>query len=355
MSSLEMIGRVWLSALPKGVSKIVLLCFCAHLNDAAKLSWPSVARVARLCGMGERTVQKHIRALERAGILVARLRRTGRATRYAIALDALQPLPCAAPAWEVVPCAPADPAAPGSIAATGAPAPVPAPAETPAATPAESAPLPADFDAPPLQVSTLTPAESAPITILNFEENMKTPSAPALPAARVAVMVLTVDQVHPQILADFAAIRAAKRKGPVTATVVQDLGEQAALAGLTLEQALKTCCTRNWARFEAGWLQPLPGAGGGGAGVTAMAAPALHGPPSASPAAPAVAAAGRQRLAALRQAVMDDGLGSAKGCGWAHAAIEKHRAGQPVRRAVLLDACAALKLKPSSVYAAGLH
>ena len=59
--------------------------------------------------------------------------------------------------------------------------------------------------------------------------------------------------------------------------------------------------------------------------------------------------------AALRQAVMDDGLGSAKGCGWAHAAIEKHRAGQPVRRAVLLDACAALKLKPSSVYAAGLH
>lgn len=46
---------------------------------------------------------------------------------------------------------------------------------------------------------------------------------------------------------------------------------------------------------------------------------------------------------------MDDGLGSAKGCGWAHAAIEKHRGYQPVRRAVLLDACAALKPKPSSV------
>ena len=59
----------------------MLLCFCAHLNDAAKLSWPSVARVARLCGMGERTVQNHIRALERAGILVDRLRRTGRAMR----------------------------------------------------------------------------------------------------------------------------------------------------------------------------------------------------------------------------------------------------------------------------------
>ena len=334
MSSLQMIGQVWLSALPKGVSKIVLLCFCAHLNDAAKLSWPSVARVARLCGMGERTVQKHIRALERAGILVARLRRTGRATRYAIALDGLRPLPCAAPAWQVLPCA--------SEAIAAAPA------------PAEFAPSPADFDGLPPQLLMPTPAESAPITVLNLKENMKTPGAPALPAALVKL-----DQVNPQVMADFAAVRATKRKGPVTATVVQDLCEQAALAGLTLEQAMKTCCTRNWARFEAGWLQPLPGAGGGGgagvAGGAAVAAPALYAPSPTLPAAPAVAAAGRERLAALRQAAMDAGLGSAKGCGWAHAAIEKHRAGQPVRRAVLLDACAALKLKPSSLYAAGLH
>ena len=341
MSSLEMIGRVWLSALPKGVSKIVLLCFCAHLNDVSALSWPSVARVARLCGMGERTVQKHIRALERAGILVARLRRTGRATRYAIALDGLRPLPCAAPAWQVLPCAPANHAAPEAIAT--------------APTPAEFAPSPVNFDIPPPQLLTPTPAESAPITVLNLKENMKTPDAPALPAALVRL-----DQVNPQVMADFAAVRATKRKGPVTATVVQDLSEQAALAGLTLEQAMKTCCTRNWARFEAGWLQPLPGAGAGGAGGAggaAVAAPALYVPPPTLPAAPAVAAAGRERLAALRQAAMDAGLGSAKGCGWAHAAIEKHRAGQPVRRAVLLNACAALKLKPSSLslHAARLH
>ena len=335
MSSLEMIGRVWLTALPKGVSKIVLLCFCAHLNDGVRLSWPSVARVARLCCLGERTVQNHIRALERAGILVARLRRTGRATRYAIALDGLQPLPGAAPAWQVLPCAP------DAIAAAPTP------------TPAKFAPSPADFDAPPPQLLTPTPAASAPITVLNLKENIKTPGAPALPAALVSV-----DQVNPQVMADFAAVRATKRKGPVTATVVQDLCEQAALAGITLEQAMKTCCTRNWARFEAGWLQPLPGAGGDGAGVAgvaAVAAPALYVPPPTLPAAPAVAAAGRERLAALRQAAMDAGLGSVKGCGWAHAAIEKHRAGQPVRRAVLLDACAALKLKPSSLYAAGLH
>ena len=137
-----------------------------------------------------------------------------------------------------------------------------------------------------------------------------------MPAALVRL-----DQVNPQVMADFAAVRATKRKGPVTATVVQDLCEQAALAGLTLEQAMKTCCTRNWARFEAGWLQPLPGAGGsGGGGCAAVAAPALFVSPPTLPAAPGVAAAGRERLAALRQSVMDAGLGSAKGCGWAHAA-----------------------------------
>ena len=88
-----------------------------------------------------------------------------------------------------------------------------------------------------------------------------------------------------------------------------------------------------------------------------MAAPALYVPPPTTRATPGVAAAGRERLAALRQATIDAGLGSAKGCGWAHAALEKHRAGQPVRRAVLLDACAALKLKLSSLslHAAGLH
>lgn len=66
--------------------------------------------------------------------------------------------------------------------------------------------------------------------------------------------------MNPQVLADFAAIRQAKRKGPVTAAVIEEM-QQAHLAGLTLEQALQTCCDprRRWALFEAGWLQAAPG------------------------------------------------------------------------------------------------
>ncbi|WP_349279962.1 hypothetical protein ABLV49_01920 [Polaromonas hydrogenivorans] len=150
----------------------------------------------------------------------------------------------------------------------------------------------------------------------------------------------------------------AKRTGPVTAAVIEAIGQQAHLAGLTLEQALQTCCDprRRWARFEAGWLQAAPGGGGISTAATVAApAPALWKPPVARPAAPEVVAAGRARIAALRQATVGAGLGSSKGCGWAHAAIEKHQSGQPVRRAVLLDACAALRLNPASLSAARMH
>ena len=191
-------------------------------------------------------------------------------------------------------------------------------------------------------------------------------SKPALPAT-----LTVVDGVRPEVLADFAAIRQTKRTGPVTAAVIEAIGQQARLAGLSLEQALQTCCDprRRWARFEAGWLQPAPGgesggsgAYGGGAGrssasatTAAAPAPALCKPPVAKPAAPEVVAAGRARIAALRQAAVGAGLGSSKGCGWAHAAIEKHQSGQPVRRAVLLDACAALKVNPASLGAGRMH
>jgi hypothetical protein len=82
-----------------------------------------------------------------------------------------------------------------------------------------------------------TPAESAPITVFNFKENIEGTSAPALP---VAATLMMIDGVNPEVLADFAAIRKTKRKGPVTAAVIEEICQQAHLAGLTLAQALQT-------------------------------------------------------------------------------------------------------------------
>lgn len=80
-----------------------------------------------------------------------------------------------------------------------------------------------------------------------------------------------------------------------------------------------------------------------------LTTPAPWKPPVSQPTAPEVVAAGRERIAALRQAVVGAGLGGSKGCGWAHAAIEKQQSGQPVRRAVLLDACTTPRLDPASL------
>lgn len=328
--SLDLAARLWRCALPRGASKLVLQCFCHHVNNDSGLCWPSIARVALMCGLSERAVQGHVRRLVTAGILRPRLR-IGHATRYTIHLDGLVPL--------VFP------------------------------TPAAFATTPAENASPPPQVSTLTPAESAPITVFNLQENIEGTAAPALPVADTLMMI---DGVKPEVLADFAAIRKTKRKGPVTAAVIEEICQQAHLAGLTLAQALKTCCDprRRWARFEANWLRPASGgwasaptaqagqaaqtASGGGAMLTTPT-PTLWTPPESKPAAPEVAAAGRERIAALRQSVVGAGLGSSASKGWAHTVIEKHQSGQPVRRAVLLDACAALKLDPASLAAGRFH
>ena len=337
--SLDLAARLWRCALPRGTSKLVLQCFCHHVNNVSGLSWPSIVRVALMCGMSERTVQGHVRSLVKTGILRPRLR-IGHATRYTVHLDGLGPL--------VFPCTlggGGGGAVPGDLwQGAGA-------ADNPAPTPAVFAATPAENDTPPPQISTLTPAESAPITVLNRKENTEGTGAPALPAT-----LMMIDGVNPQVLADFAAIRKAKRKGPVTAAVIEEICQQAHLAGLSLEQALQTCCDprRKWARFEAGWLQAAPG-GGVISPAATVTKPALWKPPIVKPAAPEVVAAGRARIAALRQATVGAGLGGSKGCGWAHAAIEKHQSGQPVRRAVLLDACAALRLNPASLSAARMH
>ena len=357
--SLDLAARLWRCVLPRGVSKLVLQCFCHHINNESGLCWPSIARVALMCGLSERAVQGHVRRLVTAGILRPRLR-IGHATRYTVHLDALAPLvfrptPGAGASWPAEPwpgvAVPAEPQ-PAHAGAGDNAAPTPAAF---AAPPAENAPVPP-------QLSTPTPAESAPITVFNFKENIEGTGAPALSAAPVLI-----EGVAPEILADFAAIRKTKRKGPVTAAVIEEICQQAHLAGLTLAQALQTCCDprRRWARFEAGWLRPAPGGWAGGAqsanaahtasSAAPLTTPAPWQPPVFKPAAPEVVAVGRARLQALRQSIVGAGAGCGASKGWAHAAIEKHQSGQPVRRAVLLNACAALKLDPASLSAGRMH
>lgn len=310
----QMTDLVWVSAMPDGLAKTkgVLLCYCQHFNDRKGISNPGIARVARMCGIGERTAQMHVRALERAGILLPSRQRTGLTTSYTIHLSSLQPL------FPLTPT-PADFAAP----------------------PAESSTLPPQF-------STLPPAETAPKQSLTAKSTDRT-AAPASPVA-----LPSIDGVSPKILADFAAIRAEKfgrgGKGKVTEQLVTEICEQAALAGLTLQQALEHCChaDKRWGSFKAGWLKPK-------ASAPAPATPVkvwepdttpIPPPPSALP-SPAPAARSAPAAVPTMPTGASDICIAADAPPWAARIVNKQRSGQYVNRTALNDACAVLKINPA--------
>ena len=329
--NLDMTTKVWLSALPKGINKLVLLCFCQHLNDISALSWPSISRVARMCGMSERTVQCHVRALQRAGILLARLR-IGRTTQYSIDLSSLAPLQfsTAPDLFEPVDNSAVD-----------------------NSTPAVYASNCADSGMPPPQIAAFIPANPAPELSLTSKSTIRT-AAPALPATPM----MMIDGVSPEVLKDFAAVRKSKRAAPLTPTAIDSLRTEAALAGLTVEQALVTCCKRGWARFEAAWLLDGRSTPAALSLVTVAAKPASPPPAPAKLAAPEVAEAGRQRLSLIRQTPPAPVVGiqiGATGPGWAHRIVNRHKAGERVSHASLREACTALRIAPASLAAARLH
>lgn len=73
------------------------------------------------------------------------------------------------------------------------------------------------------------------------------------------------DDVDEEVWADYMAIRKAKR-APITQTALSRIRSEAAKAGVTMQQALETCCERGWQSFRADWIantkQTTPQAGG---------------------------------------------------------------------------------------------
>lgn len=67
-----------------------------------------------------------------------------------------------------------------------------------------------------------------------------------------AVAYLTAAGVGAQVVDDWIAHRK-KKTASVTKTVIEELVEQAALAGISLEKAMRECCLRGWQGFKAEW------------------------------------------------------------------------------------------------------
>lgn len=62
------------------------------------------------------------------------------------------------------------------------------------------------------------------------------------------------ESVSEQVWNDFTALRT-KRRAPITETALKGIQREAEKAGITLEEALSTCCERGWQGFKASWYE----------------------------------------------------------------------------------------------------
>jgi len=63
----------------------------------------------------------------------------------------------------------------------------------------------------------------------------------------------TLPGVSAELLADYMAVRKAKKAGALTQTAVDGLQREADAAGITLAEAITACCEFGWQGFNAGW------------------------------------------------------------------------------------------------------
>ena len=85
------------------------------------------------------------------------------------------------------------------------------------------------------------------------KKKIRAPRAASLPSAAPS-------GVSPEVWADFKTLRA-KHRAPITPTAMAGIEREAAKAGLSLEDALRTCCERSWRGFKADWLLHTSGGG----------------------------------------------------------------------------------------------
>lgn len=204
--------------------KFVLVALCDIANDQGEC-FPGVPLLMARCGMGERTVQGALNAIEKAGYLKREFR-TGRATLYSVTPPASWPTPAAAAPPQQMPTA-AD-----------------APPQDMRGTPADVAPTPP-------QILRDTPAAAAPITV-NEPSIPKEKKKTASPLV-VSVDVLVAVGFDEATAGEFIAYKAG-RKAPLTARAWADHMRESQKAGWTPLAAAEKVMAKHWRGFEASYV-----------------------------------------------------------------------------------------------------
>lgn len=97
-------------------------------------------------------------------------------------------------------------------------------------------------------------------------EQAVAPRSPSPSPSPSASLLAREEDVSEQTWADWCRHRKAKR-ATVTATVVRQHRAEAAKAGISLEEALRHCCSAGWQGFRADWYLKDHGVGAGKGGA----------------------------------------------------------------------------------------
>lgn len=219
-------------SVPKSSTKflLVVMADCVNAENAEMVCWPSYAYLARVTEMNTKTVEACISRLKEEGFIVDTGKRaggTGKVVVYRLN----------DPVSGVITPGPQDASA-GSV--------------SPVNTPKYGVIKPDGNDPKKCNKSPQKVVLMTPKTGSRTSNGTKKEAGRALPV---------IAGVPDSLIADYMAVRKAKRAGPLTDTAISALHREAEKAGLTACEAVQFCCENSWQGFNAGWYLERIGSG----------------------------------------------------------------------------------------------
>ncbi|MBX9936626.1 MAG: helix-turn-helix domain-containing protein [Burkholderiaceae bacterium] len=338
-ASLRMGRAAWLLSLPSG-AKLVLLCIIHHYNDARGCAFPSLARLASLCGLHKRTVQGHIALLTQRGVLEVSKAPGLCCNVYRINEAALTPTPSATDGAENLPT------------------------EVVLAAPAGG-----DFSGPCAEITTqngsngIQPQKTTEPPAPPCPPPPKVESALPLPFSSSSLFLQSLPSPQDQAaLQAWQQVRRAKgRPALPNALQCQQLLNHAASLNQSLGWVVQVMALNDWASFDPAWLhnqRPPPRL------PTVVAPPCTEAPqqpqpqrPEAPPVTPEEVAQAKARMAAWLEewrGPQPTHFAPIAPCGiaWADNIIASAVRGETVGYAALDFACSVAKVSRRAVRAA---
>lgn len=254
----------WAFAQPIKSSPKFVLVVMANMADTSNICWPSYRYLCEATGQDVKTVEVNLRKLRDLGYILDTNKRrgsTGRVIVYQLNTSKIGVIKQAVEEDDSTVNTPkygdlTSPETPPNMEELGGVIPPNFPLNTPQNGGIAQNVIPPNFpsntpkfpDQYP-QISHVIPPNLGVGTLKKPNRNQREPKIDEL----ASCMDLLQD-VQPEVARDWQALRR-KLKAPVSRTAIEGISKEAEKAGVSLNDALATCCARGWRGFKAEWME----------------------------------------------------------------------------------------------------